>query len=300
MAKRFTDTEIWDKEWFMNLEPKLKCLVSYVRDKCDLAGIWNPNWVLASVYINDKVSENDLLKIDNGNQFVKLNNGKIHVIGFVQFQNGEKLNPASPVHKKILSLLEKNGIDYNNISNTLSNRVFNTLQVEVGVIVEDKVGVIVEDKVGVIVEDKVGVGELEKNKKYDRQKRIPETTFQKFTETWFDWHKSEFGFEPRFGGMEGRKIKSIISYFEKILNSNDSDLLSEKFKIVLGKIKDDDYLYKNCNLALIESSISKLILLTTQKSADSKLQKNYNAAMEAMELLKSKTNGHEVGILARG
>ena len=33
MAKRFTDTELWDKEWFMKLSPKLKCLVKLVRDK---------------------------------------------------------------------------------------------------------------------------------------------------------------------------------------------------------------------------------------------------------------------------
>ena len=40
MPKRFTDTDIWEKEWFMSLKPTEKCLVKYVRDKCDLAGIW--------------------------------------------------------------------------------------------------------------------------------------------------------------------------------------------------------------------------------------------------------------------
>lgn len=130
MAKRFTDTELWDKEWFMALKPKLKCLVKYVRDKCDMAGFWSPNWKLADMYIGEKVTEKDLLSIDSGKQFIKLDEGKIFCCGFIEFQYGEKLNPASPVHRKILSIVEKNNLDINTLLNTLSDRVSNTLQEE--------------------------------------------------------------------------------------------------------------------------------------------------------------------------
>lgn len=112
MAKRFTDTEIWDKEWFMQLNTKQKCLVKYVRDKCDIAGIWYPNYMLASVYIGEQVFEDDLLSIDDGNQFEKLNDGKIYCTGFVNFQYGASLNPHSPVHKKIIDILNKHNIDF--------------------------------------------------------------------------------------------------------------------------------------------------------------------------------------------
>lgn len=146
MAKRFTDTELWEKEWFMNLNPTMKCLVSYVRDKCDLAGIWTPNWTLAKIFIGDQISESDLLNIDGGNQFVKLENGKIYCEGFIEFQYGMNLNESSPVHRKILLTLEKNGITFgqkiksepqfksenqypiDRVSDTLSDRVCNTLQ----------------------------------------------------------------------------------------------------------------------------------------------------------------------------
>lgn len=111
MAKRFTDTELWDKEWFMKLSPKLKCLVKLVRDKADLAGVWSPNWVLANSYIGEEVSEKELLNIDEGNQFAKLENGKIICVDFIQFQYG-KLSPASPVHRKIISILDTHKIDY--------------------------------------------------------------------------------------------------------------------------------------------------------------------------------------------
>lgn len=121
MAKRLTDTDIWDKEWFMKLSPKLKCLVKFVRDKCDLAGVWNPNWELAKIYIGDVVTEKELIEIDNGQQFAKLGNGKIFCIDFINFQNG-KLSNKSPIHIKILSLLENHGIPYPYPINTLLNR----------------------------------------------------------------------------------------------------------------------------------------------------------------------------------
>lgn len=109
MAKRFTDTELWDKEWFMLLKPKIKCLVKFVRDKADLSGVWSPNWSIANSYIGEKVTEHDLLKIDGGQQFLKMKNGKIFCIGFIQFQYGE-LSEKSPVHRKILGMLKQNNL----------------------------------------------------------------------------------------------------------------------------------------------------------------------------------------------
>jgi hypothetical protein len=112
MPKRFVDTDIWEKEWFMQLKPTEKCLVKYVRDKCDIAGIWKPNFILASYVIGDKVTLETLLEIDNGNQFQVLPDGKILCVDFVQFQYGSELNPSSPIHKKILNLLSKYEIQY--------------------------------------------------------------------------------------------------------------------------------------------------------------------------------------------
>lgn len=111
MAKRFTDTEMWDKEWFMNLSPRLKCLVKMVRDKCDLSGVWSPNWIIAKTYVGEKVTEKELLEIDGGKQFVKISGGKIYCIGFIEFQYGS-LGEKSPVHRKILNLLDTHKIDY--------------------------------------------------------------------------------------------------------------------------------------------------------------------------------------------
>lgn len=132
MSKRFTDTELWDKEWFMTLSLKQKCIVKFIRDKADLCGVWSPNFVIASAYIGEKITEKDVLSINKGNQFRKLANGKIYCVGFVEFQYGNVLSEKSPIHKKIIGLLESNGIldSYKKDNLYPINRVSNTLQEE--------------------------------------------------------------------------------------------------------------------------------------------------------------------------
>lgn len=104
MAKRFTDTELWDREWFMILSCKHKLLIKYLFDKCDVAGIWQPNWALASTYIGQKVSAADLQVFKKHIDI--LTDGKIFVVDFISFQYGELSENCAP-HKKIINILKK-------------------------------------------------------------------------------------------------------------------------------------------------------------------------------------------------
>lgn len=104
MAKRFTDTELWDKEWFMILSCKHKLLIKYLFDKCDVAGIWQPNWALASTYIGQKVSDADLSVFKKHIDI--LPDGKVFVVDFIDFQYGELSENCAP-HKKIIGILKK-------------------------------------------------------------------------------------------------------------------------------------------------------------------------------------------------
>jgi hypothetical protein len=136
--KRFTDIEIWDKEWFMELSPKLKCLVRYLFDKCDPSGVWKPNWKLASIHIKDQVNEKDLQGIPK-DQFEILPDGKIFLPDFITFQYGV-LSEKSPAHKPIFRAIEKN-----RLSNRVFSRVADTLQEKDKEMEEDKEMDIKED-----------------------------------------------------------------------------------------------------------------------------------------------------------
>lgn len=143
--KRFTDIEIWDKEWYMELTPKHKCLMRYIFDKCDASGCWKPNWKLASVHIGDKVALTDLSELPK-DQYEVLGNGKIFIPDFINFQYG-KISKASPAHNPVFIAIEKN-----NLQNRVFNRVPDTLQEKDKDIEEDKEGEI--ELEGIIVEKK--------------------------------------------------------------------------------------------------------------------------------------------------
>jgi hypothetical protein len=41
MPKRFTDTNIWEQSWFIELSPESKNIWQFLEKSCDCAGIWN-------------------------------------------------------------------------------------------------------------------------------------------------------------------------------------------------------------------------------------------------------------------
>lgn len=120
MAKRFTATEKWDKEWFMNLPLKLKCLWIYINDKCDQAGMWEANYKLATMHIGEVITEKDIEQF--GKRIEKFAPGKIWIVEHVDFQTGTP-SEKCVAHKPIFKLLKK----YNLLDRVLS-RVSSTLQ----------------------------------------------------------------------------------------------------------------------------------------------------------------------------
>ena len=108
MAKRFTDTELWDREWFMSLSPVDKCAVSYIKDKCDCVGVWKPNFPLAEFYIKGKPNWKELPGKSGGN-IKLLPNGKWFLMFFCEFQYGQ-LSPNCKPHTRYIQDLKKHGL----------------------------------------------------------------------------------------------------------------------------------------------------------------------------------------------
>ena len=108
MSKRFVATEIWTKQWYMNLAPIEKCAFNYIKDNCDNVGVWTPNFDLANFQIGGKIDWKKLPEKTNGNIEV-LSNGKWWLPDFCDFQYG-KLSWNCKPHRAYITQLKKYGL----------------------------------------------------------------------------------------------------------------------------------------------------------------------------------------------
>lgn len=102
---RKTDPAKWGKTWFRKLDPKHKLLWLYIVDHCDWAGIWDPDFELASFQIGAEVSEADIGAF--GKRIEKRENGDFWVVGFISYQQPNGLNPKYKFHQHIVALVKK-------------------------------------------------------------------------------------------------------------------------------------------------------------------------------------------------
>lgn len=110
MAKRFSDTEKWKKEWFRRLPVKMKAVWEYLRDNCDHAGLWSADWGLISFQVGEPVTAQECVQAFGEERFVRLKGGKFLLPSFVEFQYGN-LSPTNNTHRSVLNLLKRAGAD---------------------------------------------------------------------------------------------------------------------------------------------------------------------------------------------
>jgi hypothetical protein len=111
MAKRFTAIEKWEDAWFFKLDNQQKLFWLYLLDKCDGAGIWEKNFLMASMFLQFEVTEEYALAF-LGDKVVSLNGGtKWFIPNFIRFQHGLPLSYDANPHKPVLKAFEKYGID---------------------------------------------------------------------------------------------------------------------------------------------------------------------------------------------
>lgn len=108
MVKRFCDTEIWNKDWFLNLDDKQKLLTKFIYDNCDCAGIYEISWRMLKVFFTNEITKDDFLKIK---QIKFLDENTIFVEDFVNFQCSvasiNDLNANNNAHKGVIKRLKK-------------------------------------------------------------------------------------------------------------------------------------------------------------------------------------------------
>lgn len=106
--KRFTETQKWEDPWFRRLRPEIKLLWQWILDRCDNAGVIDPDVELASFQIGYQYPMDTLSEF--GERVVKLPCGKWFIPKFIAFQYGT-LSAECKAHKPIFLSLQKHSIE---------------------------------------------------------------------------------------------------------------------------------------------------------------------------------------------
>ena len=114
MTKRLCSSEIWTKDWFLELTIKQKLLVKFLYDNCDCAGIYEISYHILNMCFQEKITIDDF----KGLKQIRIINDKIiYLEDFIKFQYNieiSELNPRNNVHKGILRKLNKYNIVIDN------------------------------------------------------------------------------------------------------------------------------------------------------------------------------------------
>lgn len=102
--KRFTETQKWEDPWFRKLKPEMKLLWQWLCDRCDNAGVIDPDIDLASFQIGYQYPMDTLSEFSE--RVVKLPCGKWFLPKFIEFQYGA-LSTDCKAHKPVFLSLQK-------------------------------------------------------------------------------------------------------------------------------------------------------------------------------------------------
>lgn len=111
MAKRFTDTAKYKKQFIRGLPGPYKLLWDFLYHDCDHAGIWIVDFEIAQKYIGDDmpVTKERALELFNAGEtrIVVLNGGgKWFIAPFIEFQY-TKLSEKNRAHCNVIPILQK-------------------------------------------------------------------------------------------------------------------------------------------------------------------------------------------------
>lgn len=108
--KRFFDSEIWKKPWYMELTPAEKLAWHYITSECNNVGVWTPNFRLAEFIVGIQLDWEKFSEKCNDNIDI-LPNGKWWLVDFVDFQYGDLRGEIKDkARMSYVKLLKKHGL----------------------------------------------------------------------------------------------------------------------------------------------------------------------------------------------
>ena len=110
MAKRFIDTNIWNKRWFCELKPTHKLFWIYAFTNCDHAGFLEFHPKKFHFDIGGTVDIKELRTVF-GQRIIDVQDGdKWFLPEFIEYQYGT-LSETNRVHKSVLDILKRRGLE---------------------------------------------------------------------------------------------------------------------------------------------------------------------------------------------
>lgn len=121
MAKRFTATEIWGEDWFLDMPNEYKLFWYYILSNCDHAGLFRVNLRSFCSLLGVNVTSSKALELFNtGKQRIRVISESSWLIeDFFVFQYGTTLNEANKVHHSVANLYRRQKIELTSIRGLL-------------------------------------------------------------------------------------------------------------------------------------------------------------------------------------
>ena len=141
MPKRFHDTDIWNEDWFLDMEEEYRMFWFYLKDTCDHAGIWKPNVRRFNSEVGKKINLDKALELFNAEKkrIEKLDSGHWVLLDFINFQYGSVLNLKNSCHLSVFNRLNKLGVSLGSLRGLIEVKEGSSRpQVEVKAGVKDK------------------------------------------------------------------------------------------------------------------------------------------------------------------
>lgn len=117
MAKRFSETEIWNEDWFLEMPNEYKLFWFYMLAKCDHAGLFKVNLRSFRGLVEGKLTSIEALKhFNNGKDRIRVLSENLWFIeDFIVYQYGTTLNLNNRLHESIANVLAKQDLKLTSI-----------------------------------------------------------------------------------------------------------------------------------------------------------------------------------------
>jgi len=117
MAKRFTSTDIWSEDWYLDMPNEYKLFWHYVLANCDHAGIFKVNLRSFCSLLGVKIDSSVALGYFNTgkDRIRELSQSLWFIEDFFCYQYGQTYNPNNRVHLSISEIYIKHGIKMTSI-----------------------------------------------------------------------------------------------------------------------------------------------------------------------------------------